>query len=83
MPDIEIDDNGLFEEVRRLNASLNSNTLEQLENQHAEIDKRWSCGQDHELVASVSRVRDLMPLDPRFMHVKSVEAQTFSRYCES
>ncbi|GFT07949.1 hypothetical protein TNCV_873711 [Trichonephila clavipes] len=36
MPDIEIDDNGLFEEERRLNAYLTSNKLEQLENQHAE-----------------------------------------------
>ncbi|GFT11386.1 hypothetical protein TNCV_1144521 [Trichonephila clavipes] len=41
MPDIKIDDNGLFEEERRLNAYLNSNELEQLENQHAEMDKRW------------------------------------------
>ncbi|GFX47992.1 uncharacterized protein TNCV_4113271 [Trichonephila clavipes] len=41
MPDIKIDDNGLFEEERRLNAYLNSDKLEQLENQHAEIDKGW------------------------------------------
>ncbi|GFX77612.1 hypothetical protein TNCV_1752231 [Trichonephila clavipes] len=41
MRDIKIDDNGLFEEERRLNAYLNSNELEQLENQYAEIDKRW------------------------------------------
>ncbi|GFX15560.1 dimer_Tnp_hAT domain-containing protein [Trichonephila clavipes] len=41
LPHIKIDDNGLFEEERRLNTYLNSNTLEQLENQHAEIDKRW------------------------------------------
>ncbi|GFT79542.1 hypothetical protein TNCV_1326031 [Trichonephila clavipes] len=41
MPDIKINDNGLFEEERRLNAYLDSNKLEQLENQHAEIDKRW------------------------------------------
>ncbi|GFW74051.1 uncharacterized protein TNCV_545751 [Trichonephila clavipes] len=41
MPDIKIDGNGLFEEERKLNAYLNSNKLEQLENQHAEIDKRW------------------------------------------
>ncbi|GFV20728.1 hypothetical protein TNCV_3362241 [Trichonephila clavipes] len=41
MPDIKVDDNGLFEEEKRLNAYLNSNKLEQLENQHAEIDKRW------------------------------------------
>ncbi|GFX81806.1 hypothetical protein TNCV_2570071 [Trichonephila clavipes] len=40
MPDIKIDENGLFEEERRLNAYLNSNKLEQLENQHAEIDKK-------------------------------------------
>ncbi|GFV70693.1 hypothetical protein TNCV_2022571 [Trichonephila clavipes] len=37
MPYIKIDDNGLFEEQRRLNAYLNFNKLE---NQHAEIDKR-------------------------------------------
>ncbi|GFU30286.1 hypothetical protein TNCV_4116481 [Trichonephila clavipes] len=36
MPDIKIDENGLFEVKRRLNAYLNSNKLEQLENQHAE-----------------------------------------------
>ncbi|GFV53217.1 hypothetical protein TNCV_1065761 [Trichonephila clavipes] len=36
MPDIKIDDNGLFEVERRLNVQLNSNKLEQLENQHAE-----------------------------------------------
>ncbi|GFX83143.1 hypothetical protein TNCV_4987371 [Trichonephila clavipes] len=41
MTDIKIDDNGLFEEERRLNGYLNSNKLEQLENKHAEIDKRW------------------------------------------
>ncbi|GFX51605.1 hypothetical protein TNCV_5013091 [Trichonephila clavipes] len=41
MPDIKIDDNDLFEEEKQLNRCLNSNTLEQLENQHAEIDKRW------------------------------------------
>ncbi|GFX31112.1 hypothetical protein TNCV_2026151 [Trichonephila clavipes] len=34
MPDIKIDDNGLFEVERRLNVCLNSNKLEQLENQH-------------------------------------------------
>ncbi|GFW81841.1 hypothetical protein TNCV_2885151 [Trichonephila clavipes] len=39
--EIKINYNGLFEEERRLNAYLNSKTLEQLENQHAEIDKRW------------------------------------------
>ncbi|GFX81693.1 hypothetical protein TNCV_3726701 [Trichonephila clavipes] len=37
MPDIKIDDICLFEEERKLNAYLNSNKLEQLENQHAEI----------------------------------------------
>ncbi|GFS62205.1 uncharacterized protein TNCV_477301 [Trichonephila clavipes] len=42
MPDIKIDDNGMFEEERRLNACLNSNKLEQLENQHVKIDKRWN-----------------------------------------
>ncbi|GFV65583.1 hypothetical protein TNCV_778691 [Trichonephila clavipes] len=41
MPGIKIDDNGLFAEEGRLNTYLNSNKLEQLENQHAEIDKRW------------------------------------------
>ncbi|GFV88204.1 uncharacterized protein TNCV_3243531 [Trichonephila clavipes] len=41
MPDIKIDDDCLFEEIRRLNAYLNSNKLEQWENRHAEIDKRW------------------------------------------
>ncbi|GFV61689.1 hypothetical protein TNCV_188471 [Trichonephila clavipes] len=35
-PDIKIDDNCLFEVERRLNVHLNSNKLEQLENQHAE-----------------------------------------------
>ncbi|GFW52456.1 homeobox domain-containing protein [Trichonephila clavipes] len=35
-------DNGLFEEERRLNIYLNSNKLEQLENQLVEIDKRWA-----------------------------------------
>ncbi|GFV99334.1 hypothetical protein TNCV_1513061 [Trichonephila clavipes] len=41
MSHIKIDDNGLFKEERSLNAYLNSNKLEQLENQHIEIDKRW------------------------------------------
>ncbi|GFV92347.1 dimer_Tnp_hAT domain-containing protein [Trichonephila clavipes] len=41
MFDIKIDDNGLFEEIRRLNVDLNSNKLEQLVNQHSEIDKKW------------------------------------------
>ncbi|GFT71428.1 hypothetical protein TNCV_970991 [Trichonephila clavipes] len=36
MPDIKIDDNCLFEVERRLNVYLNSNKLEQLENQRAE-----------------------------------------------
>ncbi|GFU68919.1 uncharacterized protein TNCV_4882461 [Trichonephila clavipes] len=36
MPDIKINDNCLFEIERRLNVHLNSNKLEQLENQHAE-----------------------------------------------
>ncbi|GFT87903.1 hypothetical protein TNCV_800011 [Trichonephila clavipes] len=36
MPDIEIDDNCLPVLERRPNAYLNSNNLEQLENQHAE-----------------------------------------------
>ncbi|GFW75102.1 uncharacterized protein TNCV_448071 [Trichonephila clavipes] len=36
--DIKIDDNCLIEEIRRLNVYLNYNKLE---NQHAEIDKRW------------------------------------------
>ncbi|GFY00639.1 hypothetical protein TNCV_2140331 [Trichonephila clavipes] len=36
MPDIKIDDNCLFEVERRLNVYLNSNELEQLENQYAE-----------------------------------------------
>ncbi|GFV70295.1 hypothetical protein TNCV_4540771 [Trichonephila clavipes] len=42
MPDIKINDNCLFEEERRLNVYLNSNKLEQLENQHAEklLDRR-------------------------------------------
>ncbi|GFU60592.1 hypothetical protein TNCV_1730101 [Trichonephila clavipes] len=35
MPDIKIDDKCLFEVERRLNVYLNSNKLEQLENQHA------------------------------------------------
>ncbi|GFU89221.1 hypothetical protein TNCV_2896691 [Trichonephila clavipes] len=37
MSDFKIDDNGQFEKERLLNAFLNSNELEQLENQHAEI----------------------------------------------
>ena len=41
MPDIKIDDNCLFEEIRRLNVYLNSDKLEQWENQHFEINKRW------------------------------------------
>ncbi|GFU24037.1 uncharacterized protein TNCV_3332471 [Trichonephila clavipes] len=41
-PDIKIDDNYLFEVERRLNVYLNSNKLEQLENQHAE--KLVKCG---------------------------------------
>ncbi|GFU91087.1 hypothetical protein TNCV_4924181 [Trichonephila clavipes] len=41
MPDIKINDNDQFEEERRLNTYLNSNKLEQLENQNAEINKRW------------------------------------------
>ncbi|GFV86081.1 hypothetical protein TNCV_670781 [Trichonephila clavipes] len=36
MPDIKTDDNCLFEVERRLNVYLNSDKLEQLENQHAE-----------------------------------------------
>ncbi|GFX78021.1 hypothetical protein TNCV_971751 [Trichonephila clavipes] len=36
MPDIKIDDDDMFEIERRLNVYLNSNKLEQLENQHAE-----------------------------------------------
>ncbi|GFV84016.1 hypothetical protein TNCV_1480181 [Trichonephila clavipes] len=36
MPGIKIDDNCLFEAERRLSVCLNSNELEQLENQHAE-----------------------------------------------
>ncbi|GFX42779.1 hypothetical protein TNCV_2197361 [Trichonephila clavipes] len=35
MPDIKIDDNGLFIVERRLNVYLSSNKLEQLENKHA------------------------------------------------
>ncbi|GFV33424.1 uncharacterized protein TNCV_758481 [Trichonephila clavipes] len=41
MPDTKINANCLFEIERRLNVYLNSNKMEQLENQHAEIDKRW------------------------------------------
>ncbi|GFU91322.1 transposable element Tcb1 transposase [Trichonephila clavipes] len=40
MPDIKIVDNALFEETGRLNVYLNYNKLKQLENQHAEIDKK-------------------------------------------
>ncbi|GFX99336.1 zinc finger MYM-type protein 1 [Trichonephila clavipes] len=40
MPDIKIDDNPLFEEIRRLNVYLNTDKLQQWENQHFEIDKR-------------------------------------------
>ncbi|GFV78158.1 dimer_Tnp_hAT domain-containing protein [Trichonephila clavipes] len=41
MHSIKIDDNSLFEEIRSLNAYLNSDKLEQLENQHVEIDRKW------------------------------------------
>ncbi|GFS52948.1 hypothetical protein TNCV_330951 [Trichonephila clavipes] len=41
MPDIKTVDNGLCEEIGRLNIYLNYNKLKQLENQHDEIDKRW------------------------------------------
>ncbi|GFX37579.1 hypothetical protein TNCV_3201031 [Trichonephila clavipes] len=40
MTDIKIVDNGLFDEIGRLNVHLNYNKLKQLEHQHAEIDKR-------------------------------------------
>ncbi|GFU96262.1 transposable element Tcb1 transposase [Trichonephila clavipes] len=40
MPDIKIVDNARFEETGRLNVYLNYNKLKQLENQHAEIDKK-------------------------------------------
>ncbi|GFV78701.1 hypothetical protein TNCV_961581 [Trichonephila clavipes] len=42
MPDIKIDDNCLLKEIRRVNVYLNSDELEQLENQQADIDKRWA-----------------------------------------
>ncbi|GFT75066.1 uncharacterized protein TNCV_2244491 [Trichonephila clavipes] len=41
MPDIKINANCLFEEIRRLNVYLNSNKLEQCKNHHVEIDQRW------------------------------------------
>ncbi|GFW65457.1 uncharacterized protein TNCV_4410651 [Trichonephila clavipes] len=41
MPDIKIDDNCLLKEIRRLNVYLNSDELEQLENQQTDIDKRF------------------------------------------
>ncbi|GFX44149.1 uncharacterized protein TNCV_4119451 [Trichonephila clavipes] len=41
MPEIKIVDNGLFDEIGRLNVHLNYNKLKQLEYQHAEIDKGW------------------------------------------
>ncbi|GFT07821.1 hypothetical protein TNCV_1214151 [Trichonephila clavipes] len=55
MPDIKIDGNGLFEEERRLNAYLNSNKLEQLENQHAEkwIKGWWYWDRTHDMPAMV------------------------------
>ncbi|GFS63971.1 dimer_Tnp_hAT domain-containing protein [Trichonephila clavipes] len=40
MHEIKIVDNGLFDEIGRLNAHLNYNKLKQLEHQHAEIDKK-------------------------------------------
>ncbi|GFX32803.1 uncharacterized protein TNCV_889411 [Trichonephila clavipes] len=40
MPDIKIVDNGLLDEIGRLNVHLNYNKLKQLEHQHAEINKR-------------------------------------------
>lgn len=41
MPDIKIDDNALFDEIRRLNLYLNSDKLDIWKNQYVEIDKRW------------------------------------------
>ncbi|GFV57383.1 hypothetical protein TNCV_3173311 [Trichonephila clavipes] len=55
MPDFKMDDSGLFEEERRLNAYLNSTKLVQLENQHAEIDKRW-CKDGARVVGCCARV---------------------------
>ncbi|GFW69509.1 hypothetical protein TNCV_488551 [Trichonephila clavipes] len=48
--DCSIKDNGLFEEERRLNAYLNSNKLEQLENQHVKIDKRWGTSLENDSI---------------------------------
>ncbi|GFU51007.1 dimer_Tnp_hAT domain-containing protein [Trichonephila clavipes] len=41
MPDIKKVDNGLFEEIRRRNVYFNYDKLKQMENQQAEINKRW------------------------------------------
>ncbi|GFT30410.1 uncharacterized protein TNCV_2377021 [Trichonephila clavipes] len=56
MPDVKIDVNCLFEVERRLNAYLNSNELEQLENQHAEkllrvrTADRFACEEKKEIL---------------------------------
>ncbi|GFU24103.1 hypothetical protein TNCV_2006981 [Trichonephila clavipes] len=42
MPDIKTNGYYMFGVERRLNVYLNSNKLEQLENQHSEIDKIWA-----------------------------------------
>ena len=41
LPDIKIDDNRLFEEIRKVNIYLNSEKLVKWENEHVEVDKRW------------------------------------------
>ena len=38
---IKIDDNCIFEEITRLNLYLTSEKIDQWENQHVDIDKRW------------------------------------------
>jgi len=40
LSDINIDDNCLFEEIKRLNVHLTSDKLKQWKNQHVEIDKK-------------------------------------------
>ncbi|GFV58881.1 hypothetical protein TNCV_1825891 [Trichonephila clavipes] len=64
MPDIKIDYNGLYEE-KLLNAYLNSNKLEQLENQHAEIPRR-RCSQ----LASLDKNNVLLEIKLRLPYLQ-------------
>ncbi|GFT28788.1 hypothetical protein TNCV_3585111 [Trichonephila clavipes] len=66
MSDIKIDHNGLFEEERRLNVHLNSNKLEQSENQHVEkmrLQRECDDGK-HDPSSTLIRVTDRKPGNP-------------------